>query len=123
MKRTSKPTIAGVINIISGVFFLMGGITIINLTGQPVTESAYSYVKYSMELSGTPGTPTITTIIAMITSALIILGMLSLLGGIYSINRNVWGLALAGSIATFISTVALGVPTIVLTAISRKEFS
>ena len=123
MKRTCKPTIAGVINIISGVFFLMGGITIISLIGQPVAESAYGYVIYSMELSGTPGTPTISTIIIMISSALIMLGMLSLLGGIYSMNRNVWGLAMAGSVATFVSTLLLGVPTIILTAISRKEFS
>jgi len=75
-----------------------------------------------MGLSGTPSTPFITTIVSVLATALIILGVMSILGGIYSIKRTVWGLALAGSISTLISLAPLGVPAIVFTALSKKEF-
>jgi len=121
MKRTWKPITAGILNMISGVFFLIGGITIVGV-GKPMATMVAGYVMYSMELSGTPSTPFITTIVSVLATALIILGVMSILGGIYSIKRSVWGLVLAGSISTLISLAPLGVPAVVFTALSKKEF-
>jgi len=53
----------------------------------------------------------------------VMLGIISLLGGIYALKRNLWGLALAGSIFAFFYLPPLGMPAIVLTALSKKEFA
>jgi len=121
VKRTWKPITAGILNMISGIFFLIGGITIVS-AGKPMATMVAGYVMYSMELSGTPITPFITATIAVLATALIILGAMSILGGIFSIKRSVWGLALAGSMSTLISLAPLGVPAVVFTALSKKEF-
>jgi len=52
----------------------------------------------------------------------IIPGIISILGGIYSIRRRLWGMALAGSISTFVYLLFFGVPAIVFTAIPKDEF-
>lgn len=116
------PTTAGILNIISGACFLIGGIIIVGLVDQPIATSWARYVMYSMELSGTPSASFVTTIIVILATVLIVPGIVSILGGIYSIKRSVWGLALAGSISTFLSSIFLGIPAIALIALSKKEF-
>jgi len=101
---------------------LFGGFIIVSSVGQPMATSVASYVRYSMELSGTPSTSFVTTLILVLATALIVPGVVSILGGVCSIKRNVWGLALAGSIATFFSAAPLGIPAIILIALSKKEF-
>ena len=99
MERTWKPTTAGILNIISGAFFLIGGITVLSLLGQPIMATPWaSYAMYSMGLSGTPSASFVTTFIVILATVLIVPGVVSMLGGFYSIKRSVWGLALAGSI-------------------------
>lgn len=123
MERTWKPTTAGILNIISGVFFLIGGITVLGLLGQPIMVTSWaSYAMYSMGLSGTPSASFITTFIVILATALIVPGVVSILGGIYSIKRSVWGLALAGSISTFLSSIFLGIPAVIFIALSKREF-
>jgi len=124
MKRTRKPTTAGILNIISGAFFLIGGIVIVSLLVQPATATSWaSYAMYSMGLSGAPSTSFVTTFIVILGTAVIVPGIVSLLGGIYAIERSIWGLALAGSISTLLSSTPLGIPAIIFTALSKKEFA
>jgi hypothetical protein len=52
----------------------------------------------------------------------IILAILSLVGGIFALQRKMWGLALAGSIGAFLTAIILGIPAIILIALSKKEF-
>jgi len=122
MSRTWKPTTAGIINIVCGVFFLIGGITIFSAWGTPMATSFAGYAMYSMGLEGKPSSSFVTTFIVTLGTAAIFLGTVSILGGIYSIKRRLWGIALAGSISTFLSSIVLGIPTIALTAISKREF-
>jgi hypothetical protein len=52
----------------------------------------------------------------------LIIALLALLGGIYALLRNLWGLALAGSIAAILIFFPLGIPSVVLVAQARDEF-
>ena len=123
MERTWKPTTAGILNVISGTCFLVGGITVLSLLGQPVVATPWAgYAMYSMGNSGAPSASFVTTFIVILAIALVVPGVVSILGGIYSIRRSVWGLALAGSISTLLASVFLGVPAIVLITLSRREF-
>ena len=49
-------------------------------------------------------------------------GILALLGGIYALRRRLWGLALAGSLATILFLPVFGIPAIILTSHSEREF-
>jgi len=122
MSRTWKPTTAGIINIVCGVFFLIGGIAVFSAWGTPTATSFAGYVMYTMGQSGTPDTSYTNTVVTVMALACIIPGIISVLGGIYSIRRRLWGMALAGSISTFIYSLFFGIPAIIFTAISKKEF-
>ena len=123
MLKTWKPTVAGIFNLISGVFFLLGGIIIISTLSQlEIAMPWASYAMYSMGIEGEPSGSFVTTFIVILGTAAILAGVISILGGIYSIRRRLWGIALAGSIFTFLSLIILGIPTLLLTAISKREF-
>ncbi|MFC1909098.1 hypothetical protein ACFLXD_04510 [Chloroflexota bacterium] len=123
MLKTWKPTMAGILNVISGVFFIIGGIIVVSLLGEPKVAMPWaSYAMYSMGFEGEPGSPFTTTIIIILGTTIVILGLVSTLGGICAMKRKLWGMALAGSVSTFLTTFFLGIPTIALTAISKKEF-
>ena len=123
MLKTWKPTIAGILNLISGAFLLFGGIIIISMLGQSKIAMPWaSYAMYSMGLEGEPSISFITTFIIILAAATIFLGVVSIIGGTYSIRRRLWGVALAGAISTFFSLCVLGIPTVVLTAVSKREF-
>ena len=123
MEETWKPTTVGVINIVTGAFFLLGGIAVIGGSDQPIGASAARYVSYSMGLGGEPGSAFITTLIAILSAMLIVPGLLSILGGVCALKRTMWGMALTGSVVTFLASVVPGIPAIVLTALSKKEFT
>jgi hypothetical protein len=51
-----------------------------------------------------------------------VVGILAIVGGIYALQRKIWGLALAGSIAAFFPSWILGIAAIVFIALSKNEF-
>jgi len=46
-----------------------------------------------------------------------------LIGGVLSMRRKKWGWSLAGSIAGTLSVLPLGIPAIILIALSKDEFA
>ena len=119
MEKTWKPTVAGILDIISGAVGLIavfGLIIAISVTGGfyiPGTEQIPKFV------------PSLLTRIAV---PLAVLSILSLVGGIYAVQRRKWGLALAGSISAIFASIPLlgglpvGITATILTALSKKEF-
>ena len=119
--RTWMPTTAGILNIISGVFVLIGGIAVATMDTTMVT-AIISYYSYSVG-PGVPLTPLVITIfIVGLAAGLIISGIISISGGICALRRRLWGLALTGAIFTFSYLPPTGIPAIVFTALSKKEF-
>jgi hypothetical protein len=113
-KETWMPTTAGILDIIAGSFGLIGGVILLILGA--VGSSVMPYL--------VPQVPTAVAV-AIFTSIavpLIIIAILAIIGGIYALRRKVWGLALAGSIAAFFPSWILGLTSVVLTALSKKEF-
>jgi hypothetical protein len=106
VKKTWKPTTAGILSIVAGAFELLGGIGVSSLGG------------YLASLAGIPGLGAILGI------PLIILGIVAIVGGVFALMRRVWGLALAGAICSlfmyFVSI--LGILAIIFVAMSKKEF-
>ena len=48
--------------------------------------------------------------------------IVAVIGGIFAVQRKRWGWALSGSIAASFSFLPVGIPAVILVAISKKEF-
>ena len=113
MERTSKPIIAGILEIIAGLLGLLAALSLFIVVG--MTGGSLD----------TPMGPLQAPVPGLIMSSgivTIVLAILSLVGGIFALQRKMWGLVLAGSIGALLTAFLLGIPAIILTAISKKEF-
>jgi hypothetical protein len=113
MEKTAKPIIAGVLEIIAGVLGLLAAVALfagVGTTGDLPGISMGSIPAFVPGLIKGMGILTV------------ILAILSLVGGIFALLRKMWGLALAGSIGAFFTAIILGIPAIILIALSKKEF-
>ena len=114
IQKTWKPLVAGILNIVaaSGIFVLV----IIFIIGVIVTSGA-------LNIPGTRDIPNfVPGLIAFSALIAAAISTLSLIGGIFAIQRKNWELALAGSIATVITSTVLGILAIVFLALSKEEF-
>jgi len=113
---------AGALNIISGATHLLGAVFVL-IFGW-LGDGVFNILWYGMV--GTPLTPLTQPlpqeVQGIVAIPVLILGLLAILGGIYSMKRRVWGLALAGSICGTLLTWFLGIPAIILTMVSKREF-
>jgi hypothetical protein len=55
--------------------------------------------------------------------ALIVVGIIAVIGGIYALRLRSWGLALAGAILAVAGIPPVGVLAIIFIALARREFS
>src|SRR4030042_752398 len=100
------PEVGGILAIISGAIAIVGAI--------PIGWLVRGVVGF-----GTSGAIEIPIVVVAI--PLLVIGAVAVIGGISSIRRRNWGLALAGSICAVIFF-PLGLPSIVLLALSKREF-
>ena len=116
-KKTWMPPTAGILDIISGSFGLFAGIILLAL------GTLGSGVLRFFEFGISDISPAvILAIFSAVAIPLAIAGILAIIGGIYTLQRKMWGLALTGSIAAFFPSRLLGIAAIIFTAISKNEF-
>ncbi|MEJ2739041.1 MAG: hypothetical protein P8105_04310 [Dehalococcoidia bacterium] len=117
IEKTWKPVAGGVLSIIAGVFSLIGCIVTISLIG--VVGSSYIWDYTGLDPVSAGVVQTVLVIVSIVT---FITGILPLIGGIYSLQRKRWGLALAGSITAIIGTTILGILSVIFIAMAKNEF-
>jgi hypothetical protein len=117
IEKTWKPVAGGVLNIIAGVFSLIGCITVIIVIGAVGSPFIWDYADMDPVAAGVA--QTVLVVVAVVT---FITGILPLIGGIFSLQRKRWGLALAGSIAAIIGTTILGILSVIFIAMAKNEF-
>jgi hypothetical protein len=107
--KTAKPVVAGIFNIMIGSACMLGvlGLGIAMAVVGPIVTDV--------------GMP-VFTVLAIIAFPLAVIGIISIVGGIFELQRRMWGMALAGSIAATCVSQMFGVASIVLTAVSKDEF-
>ncbi|UCG10611.1 MAG: hypothetical protein JSW30_01900 [Dehalococcoidia bacterium] len=117
MGRAWMPTVAGILDIICAGLHITA---VFGLIIAMIAVESNPYLDPAMASGGVP--VNITAILGAILVTSAIAAVLALVGGIYALKRQKWGLALAGAIAAFFPVGILGVVAIVLTALSRQEF-
>lgn len=109
------PIIAGVINIVSGVLTLIG-FSLFFIFSIVTSISAFEFDGCDLGVEGA------SVVLFLISSFLLVLGILSVFGGINALQRRKWGWALASSVCALIIKFPLGIVSIILIALSRNEF-
>ena len=135
MERTWKPKAAGVLSIISGAIEIILGALVL-FFGSMISSLVGGWQNWLGDWGGMsdfgtlPVMPDIAgmilTVATVIGIVLIIIGVIAVVGGIHSIQRRRWGLALAGAILSFPFLPLggiLGLLAIIFVSMGKKEFS
>jgi hypothetical protein len=115
MEKTWKPTAAGILTIIAGCLGLLIGIGLgvgLGIAGTLIDM-----------IPGFPGAG----LLVLIAVPGIILSIVAIVGGIYALRRNLWGLALAGAICALLFTLPflgwiLAILAIIFVSLGKGEF-
>ncbi len=123
MKETPLPTIAGILNIISGVitlfvFLALIIITIVFALGT-IDASLWDYYYY---YDG-PVWGLALSLLIIFDVIAFALSTITIIGGIFAILRKRWALALIGSILALFPILFVGIASITLVALSKDEFN
>ncbi len=104
MKRTWKPTTAGILTIIAGAVQILVGLG--------------SLREHELARRFMPQRP-------ILGLFLLLLGIVSIIGGVFALNRKVWGMALAGAVCSLLPPhiAVLGILSIIFVALGKNEFS
>ncbi len=119
MKLTWKPIMAGILDIVGGAIGMVGGLYIVALTSlfrvinQAFPIDTAFLQKWEQVVSSVIAVPFI----------VVFIGIISIIGGVYSLQRRIWPFALAGAISSCIVFPFFGLPAIIITAFARDEFS
>jgi hypothetical protein len=114
MEKTGKPLVAGILNIVAGVFSLI---------------FAASYFVGFLAISGAMGIPGMGYVHGLVPGMMLafaipalLIAVLALVGGIFAVQRKYWGWSLAGSIAAILAFFPFGIASTILVAIAKNEF-
>jgi MFS family permease len=118
--KTWKPTTAGILNIITGAFNIMGAIGLIIAIA---IISSGAYVMQLLPPADAPFmAPMISTILIIALVITIIQAVLPIVGGVFALQRKKWGWALAGSTIAILGMFPLGVASTILVSLAKEEF-
>jgi phage-related protein len=119
IKLTWKPVMAGILDIVGGAIGMVGGLLLV------VLSSLFQVIRETLRMD-----PAVIQSIEQAISSLIALpvvytfiGIVSIIGGVYALQRRIWPFALAGAISSCIAFPFFGIPSIIITALARDEFS
>jgi len=119
MKKTCKPTTAGILNIITGV---LSALTAIGIIIAFFAVSSINVMRFLPPAEAPFIAPLIGTILIIILVLSIVEAVFPIIGGVFALQRRKWGWALAGSIIAILATLPLGIASTVLVAVSKDEF-
>jgi len=112
MSKTKKPIIGGILTIFSGLLGLLG----IFSYSIGLGDAGSGFGQGDMP-------PFVPSIIFGMSIPAIVIALLAIAGGILAVLRKRWRWSLAGSIAAALSLIILGIPAVVLVALSKDEFT
>ena len=109
--KTAMPIVAGILTLISGGLKLLGVVVII---------IAGFFVSFAPRMPDRFQHPLV--LFSIIGILLLISGVIAVIGGVYTLRRKNWGMSLTGAIFAFLPFNLLGLASIILLALSRREF-
>jgi len=119
-KKTWKPIVAGVLNVVTGALSAISAIAII------IALIAFDLATFLIDVIPAEDLAFVLPLVNTILIGVLILSILHtvfpIIGGIYALQRKRWGWVLAGSIVAVMATLPFGIISTVLIAIAKEEF-
>ena len=112
MSKTKKPIIGGIFSIFSGLLGILG-----------VASYTIGFGDAGSGIGKGDMPPFVPSIIFGMSIPAIVIALLAIVGGILAALRKRWRWSLTGSIAAVLSLIILGIPAVVLIALSKDEFT
>lgn len=109
---------AGILDVVSGAIGMVGSIYFVILS--QVFRSLHEMLK--LDPFVIQRTEEIINRIIAVPFILVFIGIIAIIGGVYTLQRRIWMLALAGAISSCIVFPVFGLPSIIITALAREEF-
>ena len=119
MKLTWKPIMAGILDVVSGAIGMVGGIYFVILSA--VFRTIHEFI--GMDPVIIQQTEQIISKLFAVPFVLVFIGIISIIGGVYALQRRIWPLALAGAISSCIVFPVFGIPSIIITGLAQEEFN
>jgi hypothetical protein len=119
MKMTWKPIMAGILEIVGGAIGMVGGLYLVALTSLFKVINNTFHISTAWLLQLEQGVESIIAIPFIV----VFIGIISIIGGVYSLQRRIWPFALAGAISSCIVFPFFGLFAIIIIAFARNEFS
>jgi hypothetical protein len=116
-ENVNKSQLGGIFSIVSGALGALSGFLVIVY----MIFMAVMFSTISVEELGGVFTA-VFVIYSIVALGCIALGVLAIVGGVFSLKKIRWGWALAGAISASMSFFPLGIAAIVLVAMSQAEF-
>ncbi len=116
--RTWKPTVAGILSIVAGSLIVVSGLALLALGGTFIGALSGPSLHVPPLVASN-----IMSFLVIIAIPMIVLGAVSIVGGIFSLKRRLWGLALAGAICALAPYLVLGILAIIFVSLGKDEFS
>jgi hypothetical protein len=118
-----KSTVGGILSIVAGALGAVGGLILLMVALLASTILSDPMFYNDSTLSSDQIATIVAVFYGVIAGFLLIVGVLGVVGGIFSLQRKRWGWALAGAIAGCFSFLPLGVGAVVLVAMGKSEFN
>ncbi|RJQ37622.1 MAG: hypothetical protein C4555_05930 [Dehalococcoidia bacterium] len=118
---TNHAKVGGILSIISGAFGILGlfwCILMLYFFQLMVSYAPYAFPSPEDELA----LQFMSLYFVVIGVFLAILGIIAIVGGVYTLKRKLWGLALAGAICGTITFSPTGIAAIIFVVMGRPEF-
>jgi hypothetical protein len=117
-------TVGGILSIVSGALGILSGLSVIFMAFfiSWLISSEDAYVYNSSDIAVTELSNILRAIYGSMGVFFILVGILALIGGIFAVRRKVWGLALAGAIASVMTFFPVGIVSIIFTSMAKPEF-
>ena len=117
MEQTWRPTTGGVLCIIAGAInVLLGLVVVVALAGAGLLLGT-EMIDVDLELAGMSW-------LGVLGVPLVVMGIVSIIGGVYALKRRLWGFALAGAICSIMAgNLLYGTLAIVFISVSKSEFN
>ena len=125
MEKPWMPVVAGLLNIVSGALGVVVGLCM-SLRGLVFTaaNAAQGIAPRVPHAGAYPQMPHLffPGIGIAFGIALLVIGVLAILGGVYALKLKAWRLALAGSIAAVITGPVIGLLALIFVVLGREDF-
>ena len=118
---TNHATVGGILSIVSGVIGIVGAFwsTFMIYFYQAFFNSAYTFPTQEEEL----GLKVISYSLGVSAVFLVIFGILAIVGGVFTLRRKTWGMALTGAIAASMVFFPCGIAAVIFVALGKPEFN